>query len=162
MLGPWSTSGSPVARSITLWPVFWMTSPTPLRCMMLMAPLKVIVPATKFGHDRKVVVLVQREPSDAVDVVRGVVDVFDSPERVPVGVEPNLRAVVEEVDEVVVERPGWVECGAVDRVGVLEVELKPLRCGRSGGPGAQHKHGGHEGGDGDGNGEAAKLNPTNR
>jgi hypothetical protein len=59
-----------------------------------------------------VVVLVQREPSDAVDVVRGVVDVFDSPERVPVAVEPNLRAVVEEVDEVVVERPGRIECGA--------------------------------------------------
>jgi hypothetical protein len=47
MSGPWSSSGSSVARSITLWPVFWMTSPTPLRSMMLIAPLRVLVPATK-------------------------------------------------------------------------------------------------------------------
>jgi hypothetical protein len=53
--------------------------------------------------------------------------VLDGTQRVPVGVGPDLRTVVEEVDEVVMEGPDRVKRGAVDGVGVLEIELEPLR-----------------------------------
>jgi hypothetical protein len=91
------------------------------------------------GHYREMVVLVQSESGDAIDVVRGVLEVLDGPQRVPFGVEPDLRTVVEKTDEVVVEGPRQVKRRAVDGVAVLEIELEPLRRGRSGRVGGDHE-----------------------
>src|SRR5215212_8127245 len=84
--------------------------------------------------DCVVVVLVQREAGDAVDVVGDVMDVFDGPQWLVGGVEPDLSTDVEEVVEVVVEGPGRVELRAVDRVREVEVELEPFRRRRGGRP----------------------------
>jgi hypothetical protein len=61
-------------------------------------------------------VLVQREPGDAVDIVRAVHDVLDRSDRLSRGVQPHLTTPREEINEVVIERPCRIEARAVDRV----------------------------------------------
>src|SRR4029079_3130491 len=94
----------------------------------------------------EVVVLVEREPSDAVDVVRAVHDVLDRPERLAGIADPDLTADVEEVDEVVVERPGRIELRAVDRVRELEMVRVALRrgTGRHRGGASERKRENHQ------------------
>ena len=103
--------------------------PAPRRCMMLMAPLSVTVPCTKSSMTVKWLCSCSVKPVTLLTSLETWWTMCSMrPHRLAVGVAPHLPADLEEVDEVVVERPRRIELRAVDRV--LEVlERVPLRSG---------------------------------